>query len=240
MNRDDDKTQVPELLAYKTQYSFGLMQPDNANEQTFGLSTINGEDWLMAGQQTLIRVAELPLAGIHNALNCLAALALGKAAGWSLTEMIKALPDFVGLAHRCQLVASHDGITWVNDSKATNIGATLAAIEGFAGTKQVSQNIYLIAGGDGKGADFSELAPIVNQHIFHTVTLGKDGKQIAKLIESSSMVNNMLDAVKTIKAQAKQGDVVLLSPACASIDMYKNYMERGFAFEQAVSEVQSC
>ncbi|MGJ8692464.1 MAG: UDP-N-acetylmuramoyl-L-alanine--D-glutamate ligase [Thalassotalea sp.] len=240
INRDDSRTALPEILTFKTQYSFGLEQPLNATAEVFGLQELDGQQWLISGQQALIAVAELPLAGIHNALNCLAALALGKAAGWSLTDMVKALPDFVGLEHRCQPVATNDGIRWINDSKATNVGATIAAINGFASNKSQQQDLYLIAGGDGKGADFSELAPAIKQHVFHTVTLGKDGGQIAALTSASSTVSTLADAVNLVKSQAKSGDIVLLSPACASIDMFKNYIERGLAFIDAVQGEQTC
>lgn len=239
INRDDKNTYLPELLKNKTVYSFGSNKPVSNDETEFGLAEFNQKMYLMSGNKALISVDDLPLSGIHNALNCLAALALGKAAGWSVSDMIEALPKFVGLAHRCQTVPSTDGILWVNDSKATNIGATLAAINGFA-NGQKDESIYLIAGGDGKGADFGELGDVVEKHITQLITLGKDGDKIAALKDESIKVTNLKEAVLTISKQAKAGDIVLMSPACASIDMFKNYMERGLAFEQAVQEVQSC
>ena len=246
-NRDDIRTFLPELLNYKAAYSFGSDKPDNSDDTQFGLAKFNDKTYLMSGNKALISINELPLSGTHNALNCLAALALGKSAGWSVDKMVAALPNFIGLDHRCQLIPTADGINWVNDSKATNIGATLAAINGFVETKNNSRksneepsNIYLIAGGDGKGADFNELSAAVNQHIKQLVTLGKDGDVIASLKEGSVKVSSLDEAVTVIKQQAKSGDIVLLSPACASIDMFKNYMERGFAFEQAVQGVQAC
>lgn len=239
INRDDKNTYLPELLKNKTVYSFGSNKPVSNDETEFGLAEFNQKMYLMSGNKALISVDDLPVSGIHNALNCLAALALGKAAGWSVSDMVEALPKFVGLAHRCQTVPSADGILWVNDSKATNIGATLAAINGFANDQKV-ESIYLIAGGDGKGADFSELGDVVEKHITQLITLGKDGDKIAALKGESIKVANLKEAVLTISKQAKAGDIVLMSPACASIDMFKNYMERGLAFEQAVQEVQIC
>lgn len=236
INRDDANTLLPDNTQCEVQYSFGLSEPKNNTE--FGLKSQNNTCYLMLGNTQLIALADLPLSGTHNALNCLAALALGKAAGWSLDQMITALPDFVGLAHRCQTVASADGVLWVNDSKATNIGATLAAIDGFYANKIPNQRLFLIAGGDGKGADFSELSAVLNEKVDQLITLGKDGKEIAELKNNSLVVNDLTEAVTTIVQQVKKGDIVLLSPACASIDMFQNYMARGLAFEQAVQAVQ--
>lgn len=240
INRDDERTHLPDILSHKITYSFGSDKPVANDETCFGLAQYNDKQYLMSGNKPLISVDDLPLAGIHNALNCLAALALGKAAGWSVTKMVAALPGFVGLAHRCQPVASTDGILWINDSKATNIGATLAAINGFSANKKTTSRLFLIAGGDGKGADFSELKPAIEQEITQLVTLGKDGPELAKLQKNSIQVKSLKEAVIAIHQQAKAGDIVLLSPACASIDMFKNYIARGLAFEQAVQEVQSC
>jgi UDP-N-acetylmuramoylalanine--D-glutamate ligase len=240
INRDDERTHLPDMLRHKIMYSFGSDKPVANDETCFGLAKYNDKQYLMSGNKPLISVDDLPLAGIHNALNCLAALALGKAAGWSVTKMVAALPGFVGLAHRCQPVASTDGILWVNDSKATNIGATLAAINGFSANKKTASRLFLIAGGDGKGADFSELKPAIEQEITQLVTLGKDGPELAKLQKNSIQVKSLKEAVTVIQQQAQAGDIVLLSPACASIDMFKNYIARGLAFEQAVQEVQAC
>lgn len=238
INRDDDKTYLPTILADKTISSFGLNKPNSDSE--FGLAMIDGKEYLMQGHTSLIAVEQLPIAGTHNALNCLAALALGKAAGWSVTNMVKALPNFIGLEHRCQIIESHDGIHWVNDSKATNVGATLAAINGFVNKKSAANKLYLIAGGDGKGADFSELKVPVEEHICQMFVFGKDKKKLQQLSSKSCVVDDLQAAVYQASQVAVAGDIVLLSPACASIDMFKNYMERGIAFEKAVVEVQSC
>lgn len=236
-NREDQRTFLPAKLSNKKTISFGTNEPGNGH---FGFITQNNQQYLAFGNTKLINVNKLPLAGMHNALNCLSALALGHAAGWPLSDMVNALSGFTGLAHRCQLVNSDDNIQWINDSKATNIGATIAAINGFSQQKLASSNIYLIAGGDGKGADFSELAPYIEKHIEHVFTFGKDGDKILALTNKASAANNLINAVLAAKEQAVAGDIVLLSPACASIDMFKNYMERGLAFEKAVSEVQLC
>lgn len=236
-NRDDQRTFLPETLKHKKTISFGINEPVHGN---FGFITQNNESCLAFGDSKLIAVNKLPLPGMHNALNCLSVLALGYAAGWPLSDMVSALSGFKGLAHRCQPVDSHDNIQWINDSKATNIGATIAAINGFSQQKLATSRIYLIAGGEGKGADFSELLPYIEAHIEHVFTFGKDGDKILALTDKASAVSDLSKAVSAAKQQAVAGDIVLLSPACASIDMFKNYMERGLAFEKAVSEVQPC
>jgi UDP-N-acetylmuramoylalanine--D-glutamate ligase len=243
-NRDDKLTRVrtdlnqelyqelsPEYIT-----SFGSDKPASGQ---FGIASIDQKTTLMFGEQTLISLEQLPLAGIHNALNFLAALALGHAAGWSLTEMVKHLSSFEGLAHRCQRIISQnpdtkEDIAWINDSKATNVGATLAAINGLAQTLMAEQKLILIAGGDGKGADFSPLKTPINQDVHQLITLGKDGDEIAKLDENTIKVNTLEEAVITARKLAKSGDIVLLSPACASLDMFKNFAARGQAFVDAV------
>lgn len=213
--------------------SFGLDIPLQGH---FGIADFNGIRSLAFGEQALIACANLPLVGRHNELNCLAALALGYAASWPLADMCKALLSFEGLEHRCKQVESNDGVVWVNDSKATNIGATIAAIDGLVNDKQ---QLILIAGGDGKGADFNELQPVLNDHVDHLITLGKDGSQIAALKPTSINVNSIESAVNAARKLAAKGDVVLLSPACASIDMFENYMQRGEVFITAVREASS-
>lgn len=236
-NRDDKRTFLPQTLSHKQAISFGVDKPENGH---FGLIQQNENTYLAFGNEKLIAVNDLPLPGMHNALNCLSALALGYAAGWPLYDMVNALSGFTGLAHRCQPVSSNDNIQWINDSKATNVGATIAAINGFAQQKSAASKIYLIAGGEAKGADFSELTAYLTNYIEHVFTFGKDGNQILSLTKKATAVSDLSQAVFAAKQQAKAGDIVLLSPACASIDMFKNYMERGLAFEKAVSEVQLC
>ena len=223
--------------------SFGS---DSAEIGHFGIdkfATDKGDEraFLMFGQQPLIAVDLLPIAGLHNALNCLAALALGYAAGWSLSGMVDNLTTFVGLPHRCQKIASDDEAIWINDSKATNVGATLAAINGLSQTMQPQQKLILIAGGEGKGADFSPLQVAINTHVDQLITLGKDGDKIAKLSKTAINVNNLDEAVLTankLVKSYKDQSYVLLSPACASIDMFPNYMVRGQAFVDAVHQLK--
>jgi len=231
INRDDQLT----YTTHEQIVSFGRNQPQ---ENNFGIKCINDEQYLVFGEQKLMAVRELPLAGLHNALNFLSALALGHTAQWSLTEMVKHFHSFKGLEHRCQTVNSHDDIVWINDSKATNVGATLAAIEGISATKNKHSQMILIAGGEGKGADFSPLASAIKQHVNHIITLGKDGDEIGKLAQNTSKVSSLEEAVNIARELASEKDIVLLSPACASIDMFNSFAERGEIFMQCITASQ--
>ena len=231
VSREDQASNT--LVAAQETISFGLDKPEQGH---FGLKVIENKQVLMFGELALISLDELPLAGMHNALNYMAALALGYSAGWSLSAMTKNLAGFTGLAHRCQRVISEDNIQWINDSKATNVGATLAAITGLAPTLLAKNKLILIAGGDGKGADFTALTTILNCDVDQLITLGKDGAEIAELVCDAIQVNSLSEAVDQAKIIAEPGDMVLLSPACASIDMFKNYQVRG---EQFITAVQA-
>ena len=230
INRQDKATIT--LVENQEVISFGIDKPEYGH---FGLNTIGDSTWLMFGEQALIALENLPLAGLHNALNYMAALALGHCAGWPIPEMVVKMSGFNGLEHRCQRIPSNDKIQWINDSKATNVGATLAAIAGLSPTLNENNKLILIAGGDGKGADFTPLKPLLSNEVSHLITLGKDGNEIARLTKDSIKVSTLLDAVIQAKKLAKSGDMVLLSPACASIDMFKNYMVRGETFVEAIS-----
>lgn len=233
INRDDKATQT--LVETQKIISFGS---DPAKVGHFGIDVINNKIQLMFGEQALIPLETLPLAGIHNALNYLAALALGYCSGWSLHAMVENLAGFSGLAHRCQRVQSSDNIQWINDSKATNVGATLAAISGLSSTLNTGSKLILIAGGEGKGADFSPLKTCLNESVAELITIGKDGDKIAALGTTSHQVGSMKAAVETASRLAKAGDMVLLSPACASLDMFKNFSDRGEQFIQCVEHLQ--
>jgi UDP-N-acetylmuramoylalanine--D-glutamate ligase len=237
INRDDVNTHVG------TSQSFISFGSGSASQGNFGIEVIAGKSQLMFGSTSLIAVDELPIAGLHNALNCLAVLALGYSAGWEIKEMLKHLVKFEGLAHRCQLVSKYRNAQWINDSKATNVGATLAAIEGLAALMSADNSLYVIAGGDGKGADFSPLQSVISKHVSKVYTLGKDGDEVALIVEKaetqSCKVTSIEEAVSALDRIVKSGDIVLLSPACASIDMFKNFAERGDAFVNAVNKFAS-
>lgn len=192
---------------------------------------------LKFADQTLMKASDLPLEGSHNIANALAALALGHAVGLDLQAMCDALHRFRGLPHRMQKVAEFKGISWVNDSKATNIGAAQAALQGY------QHKVVLLAGGDAKGADMSELAPMVAAKCRAVVVMGKDAELIRSAIEQYVPVlsaGNMREAVALASKQAVAGDTVLLSPACASLDQYKSYADRGNKFAEAVMELSLC
>jgi UDP-N-acetylmuramoylalanine--D-glutamate ligase len=202
----------------------------------FYLADQDGVDYLMHGQQALMALSELPLEGRHNAANALAALALGTALNLNTQAMCAALKVFQGLPHRMHKVAQVRGVNWVNDSKATNIGACVAALAGY------TQKVILIAGGDGKGADMNELKPIVQEKAKAVVLMGKDAPLIAQALNDCVPIahaDNMLQAVERAAEFAQVGDTVLLSPACASLDQYKSYADRGEQFARAVLSLPS-
>lgn len=208
-----------------------LQQPQDG----YGLVQHQGESWLLVAGEPLLPVSQMSMVGRHNQFNALASCALALAVGCSREALVQALQTYQPLPHRCTLVADHQGIRWVNDSKATNVGATLAAIAGLRA--DVPGKLILIAGGDGKGVDFTELAAVLQQQVDQVITLGRDGPAIAALVPGAIEVADLMAAVKQAAAIAKAGDMVLLSPACASLDMFKNYEERGRLFAEAVSQV---
>ncbi|WP_100633508.1 UDP-N-acetylmuramoyl-L-alanine--D-glutamate ligase [Pseudomonas qingdaonensis] len=213
-------------------WTFGLNVPDFKG---FGLREENDEKYLAFEFQTLMPVRELKIRGAHNQSNALAALALGHAAGLPFDAMLASLRTFAGLAHRCQWLRERDGVSWYDDSKATNVGAALAAIEGLGA--DIDGKLVLVAGGDGKGADFSALRAPVAAHCRAVVLLGRDAERLAQALGDSVpliRVGSLDEAVQQGAALAQPGDAVLLSPACASLDMFKNFEERGRLFAQAV------
>ena len=225
-NRDDLLT-FPENKN-QPQISFGF------GNKAYGLVSDDEQRiYLAKDAQPLLAVELLKLSGKHNWMNALAALALGEAVNIDQHAMLRALQEYTGLTHRCEFVAQVNGVRWVNDSKATNIGATQAALMGLSET--ITGNVHVILGGEGKGADFNELTPVLKEVKGEIVCFGKDGKQIAALNKSAKLVKNLDAAVKLIAESAKPGDLAILSPACASLDMYPNFMARGDHLRQLVS-----
>lgn len=203
-------------------------------EADFYLGFRDGIEYLMHKECCLMPLADLPLEGRHNAANALAALALGMAVGLDAQAMCQALRKFKGLDHRMQRVAEMRGVIWVNDSKATNIGACVAALEGY------ERKVILIAGGDAKGADMTELTPVIREKAKSVVLMGKDARLIEAALNGCVPVynaDNMVQAVQIAAGLATAGDSVLLSPACASLDQYKNYQDRGNKFTKAVLDL---
>ena len=266
VNRDDAvAAAIPHQAA---ELGFTLGRPGRADD--FGLLDQADGVWLARGDRPLMPVAELQIPGRHNQANALAALALGSACGLPEAAMLDALRGFRGLPHRSVLVGSRNGVRWYNDSKGTNPGATVAALDGLVEPGS-SARVVLIAGGDGKGADFGPLAPAVARAARAVVLIGrdaplieavlaakdgghignagavsdlapKDGGHIGNAGAGSDLAGSipllhatdMADAVRQAAAAAHPGDSVLLSPACASFDMFDNYEHRGLVFTQAV------
>lgn len=216
-------------------WTFGTNKPDFKG---FGLIEEDGEKWLAFQFDKLMPARELKIRGAHNQSNALAALALGHAVGLPFEPMLQTLREFAGLAHRCQWVRERNGVNYYDDSKATNVGAALAAIEGLGA--DIDGKLVLIAGGDGKGADFHDLRAPVAQHCRAVVLLGRDAELVGAAIGNAVpkvRVNTLDEAVEHAADLALPGDAVLLSPACASLDMFKNYEERGRLFAKAVEEL---
>ncbi len=206
------------------------------NQNSFGLAPPEGDEWglcdgkIYHGDSEIMPISDVALIGSHNHANLLAAMALVYAVGVDKQAMSQVASCFNGLSHRCQVVGIKAGVTYVNDSKATNVGATVAALQGLS---DHLGDIILIAGGDGKGADFSPLIEPLTK-VTHLITLGRDGNKIAALKDHAIKVDSMAAAVAKAAELATSGDIVLLSPACASLDMYSNFMARGDDFRHQV------
>jgi UDP-N-acetylmuramoylalanine--D-glutamate ligase len=216
---------APSTLSFSLRASIGA---------DFALSQERGEWWLTRRGEPLIPLAQLRLTGLHNAANALAALALGEALGLPLPAMLAELASFTGLPHRSQWVAEVAGVRYIDDSKGTNVGATIAAIAGLPGP------VVLIAGGDGKNQDFSPLAAAIRGKVHDVILIGRDAGAIARVLEgvaSTRIVASLEEAVRVAAAVAQPGDTVLLSPACASLDMFRDYQHRGQVFASAVREL---
>jgi UDP-N-acetylmuramoylalanine--D-glutamate ligase len=232
-NRDDRYTTPTNQDDFSQQrISFGQNSPTSGN---WGLINQDNKIYLAKGNDCLLSAESLLIKGVHNWLNALASCALADAAGISIQHIIKVLKTFGGLPHRCQWVRTLDGVEWINDSKGTNVGATISAINGIGGSMQ--GKIVLIAGGQGKGADFHELAQPIADFVRSIVLIGEDAdKMEAELAHVVPIVraSSLEGAVTIARTQAKPGDVVLLSPACASLDMFRDFNHRGDVFASSV------
>lgn len=229
INRDDPLSR-PLLPTSIKASSFGLAA-DDSNE--YAVLERGGRRWLAFNREPLLAVDELKIAGQHNVANALASLALGRAAGLEFAPMLQALRNFAGLPHRCQWVATINGVGWYNDSKGTNVGASVAAIVGLGS----SGRIVLLAGGVGKGAEFTALAPVMRKYGSRAIVFGEDAAKIASALDGVvpvARVDSFEAAVARAHAEAVAGELVLLSPACASFDMFDNYEHRGRVFTQLV------
>jgi UDP-N-acetylmuramoylalanine--D-glutamate ligase len=230
VNRDDPI--VAAMAGGAERCGFTLGEPA---EGDYGLRRVNGATWLCRGAAPLVPAADVQIPGRHNLANALAALAMGDALGLRLPAMREALRGFTGLPHRTQLVGERGGVRYYDDSKGTNVGATAAALEGFADGSDA--RTVLIAGGDGKGQDFAPLGPLLARTARCVVLIGRDAARIEAILGASTPrvhARDMDDAVRLAAQHALPGDRVLLSPACASFDMFRNYEHRGDVFAEAV------
>ncbi len=235
-NRQDPLT-VPLLPEAIPHTSFGLDAPDL---KTYGVIREAGQSYLAKGRQKLLLASEMGIFGEHNIANALAALALGEAVHIPMPVMLQTLKEFKGLPHRCQLVSKHQDVAWYNDSKGTNVGATLAAIDGLGAA--ITGKVILIAGGVGKGQDFKPLSPALAKYGKAVILIGEDASKIDAAITANVdkvYATTLVDAVQQAQTLASAGDAVLLSPACASFDMFKHYEDRGHQFVSAVVTVTS-
>jgi len=234
LNRDDARSAAMEL-AGRRQFSFGLNPPSGAND--WGIIREGAHIWLVQGARKIMRADELQVSGLHNVANALAALALCRALELPLAPLVGALRSYRGLPHRVEKVAEVNGITYYDDSKGTNVGATGAALQGLG------KPAVVILGGEGKGQDFTPLRAAVADHARAVVLIGRDAALIEQALSGCGKpvlhARDMEDAVYLATRQAQRGDAVLLSPACASFDMYRNYLQRAERFVAAVRKQQA-
>ena len=234
LNRDD-RWSMDMARAGRPRYTFGAGEP--RAEMEWGVRAAGDGELLARGPRSLMAASELPLTGRHNVANALAAHALAHAIGAPDEALARALRTFRGLPHRMQKVAEHAGVVFLDDSKGTNVGATVAALTG------IGQPVVLIAGGDGKGQDFSPLAPAVKERARAVVLIGRDAGKIERALAGSGVAlrraGDMDEAVAVAYREARPGDAVLLSPACASYDMFRSYVHRAEAFVAAVRRLES-
>ena len=224
----DDALTMPVRGADDRCISFGVDVGD------YHLNRQQGETWLRVKGEKVLNVKEMKISGQHNYSNALAALALADAAGLPRASSLKALTTFTGLAHRFQLVLEHNGVRWINDSKATNVGSTEAALNGL----HLDGTLYLLLGGDGKSADFTPLSRYLTGDNVRLYCFGRDGAQLAVLRPDVAVqTETMEQAMRQIAPQVVAGDMVLLSPACASLDQFKNFEQRGDIFARLAKEL---
>ncbi|CAM7760139.1 UDP-N-acetylmuramoyl-L-alanine--D-glutamate ligase [Klebsiella michiganensis] len=224
----DDALTMPVRGADDRCISFGVDVGD------YHLNRQQGETWLRVKGEKVLNVKEMKISGQHNYSNALAALALADAAGLPRASSLKALTTFTGLAHRFQLVLEHNGVRWINDSKATNVGSTEAALNGL----HLDGTLYLLLGGDGKSADFTPLSRYLTVDNVRLYCFGRDGAQLAALRPDVAVqTETMEQAMRQIAPQVVAGDMVLLSPACASLDQFKNFEQRGDIFARLAKEL---
>ncbi|MFT3741979.1 MAG: UDP-N-acetylmuramoyl-L-alanine--D-glutamate ligase [Gammaproteobacteria bacterium] len=230
VNRDEPNTYQD--LQLTDAVSFGLDEPAPGH---FGIRWIQGENYFAYGTENLLATNAIKLKGKHQQANVLAALALGHAVGMPFSSLLETVKNFEGLAHRCQWVATYQGVSWYNDSKATNVGAAKAAIEGLGA--DINGKLIVIAGGMGKNADFTPLRSALTRYVRQLILIGQDAPLMEAAFEGCvAMIraDSLQQAVEQAHHTAQTGDAVLLAPACASFDMFKNFEDRGEVFMNLV------
>jgi UDP-N-acetylmuramoylalanine--D-glutamate ligase len=235
INRGDTQTYPSTVLNPAHILSFGL---DTPLENAFGLGTQANETWLYFGKTPLLSTQEMQIQGQHNWLNALAALAICHAASIPIFDALPALKNFRGLAHRCEFIAEHNNIRWYNDSKGTNVGAAVAALEGLG--PMMAGKLIWIAGGIGKDADFTPLKTPVKKYVRKAALIGRDAKRIGETLQQDTEIiyaDSLKNAVEIAHSAAHPQDAVVLSPACASFDMFENFEHRGNVFKRLVDEI---
>ena len=224
----DDALTMPVRGADERCVSFGIDVGD------YHLNHQQGDTWLRVKGEKILNAKEMKIVGRHNYTNALAALALADAVGLPRSSSLKALTTFTGLAHRFQLAYDHNGVRWINDSKATNVGSTEAALNGL----HIDGTLHLLLGGDGKSADFSPLNRYLQGDHIRLYCFGRDGAELAALRpEVAEQTATMEEAMRIIANNVQPGDMVLLSPACASLDQFKNFEQRGDVFTRLAKEL---
>lgn len=226
-----DPLTLPINAGSATLVAWRLCDPDF---NQFGLREVDGEDWICFGFEPLARRKDISLVGEHNVANAIVSLSIGHALGFPLSNLVSGLAHLTGLPHRCERVADLDGVIFVDDSKATNTAATCSAIAGIKN----GRNLVLIAGGQGKNQDFSVLRDPITRFCKQVILMGEAASEIAGALSPNTVVtraNSMSEAVDQAMVAASSGDAVLLSPACASFDMFENYEERGRAFQASIT-----
>ncbi|HVC48845.1 MAG TPA: UDP-N-acetylmuramoyl-L-alanine--D-glutamate ligase [Burkholderiales bacterium] len=233
LNRDDTYSTAMALVGRKI-LTFGLDEPHS--KEDYGLRSLEKKRYLVCGEEPVLPLTSLPLLGLHNAANIMAALALCESVGLDREPLLSALSSFKGLPHRMMEVDRINGIAFIDDSKGTNVGATIAALNGM------SSPAVLIAGGDGKGQDFTPLKDAIESHARAVVLMGQDAPAIEHALSGItipiSYASQMEEAVQRAFSLARHGDTVLLSPACASFDMFRNYVHRAEVFKAAIRKLE--
>lgn len=227
----DDAEAPKHIASGAARISFGLDEP---GEDQFGIRNEDGVEFLARGEQLLLSTSDVAMVGAHNRANALAALAAGELMGIKLPAMLQVLHEFPGLPHRMQYIACINGADFINDSKATNVGAAVASVESVPGL------VVLIAGGQGKGGDFDAFARNVCSKLRSAVLFGEDAAVIEEAfagLTPTARVAGLHDAVKSAAEMAEAGDTVLLAPACASFDQYPDFAARGDDFRDAVMDL---